>query len=36
MSVTLEAHHDDYSKPLDIQWMCTSCHKRHHAKLDAA
>lgn len=26
----LQAHHDDYSKPLDIVWCCSSCHKRMH------
>ena len=24
------AHHDDYSKPLEVRWFCCSCHRRLH------
>lgn len=31
-STKAEAHHDDYSKPLDVRWLCKTHHLEHHAK----
>jgi len=28
----VHAHHSDYSKPLDIEWLCARCHHIHHAE----
>lgn len=30
---SVQAHHDDYVKPLEIRWLCRSCHRKHHEKL---
>ncbi len=27
----VHAHHKDYSKPLEVVWLCAKCHHRLHA-----
>lgn len=29
----IEAHHEDYSKPLEIVWLCPRCHRKVHTRV---
>lgn len=30
----LHAHHDDYSRPLEVEWLCRGCHAGRHRAPD--
>lgn len=30
----VEAHHDDYMRPLDVRWLCKIHHAEHHRMND--
>lgn len=32
----LHGHHEDYSRPLDVIWLCRKCHAARHSTRKAA
>lgn len=30
----VHAHHDDYSKPLNVRWLCAAHHRQHHTHFE--
>lgn len=35
-AVPAHGHHDDYSRPLDVRWLCPKHHREHHARFGGA
>lgn len=32
----IQAHHEDYSRPLEVTWLCRWCHGERHREINSA
>jgi len=32
-TANINAHHDNYSKPLAVRWLCRGCHMKEHSRI---
>src|SRR5215471_18484830 len=32
--VRLYGHHEDYNRPLEVVWLCASCHRLRHERMN--
>ncbi len=32
----IHAHHEDYTKPMDVMWLCRACHGLRHREINEA
>jgi|SRR6185312_2103864 len=33
-AIGVQAHHEDYARPLDVTWLCRACHGERHREIN--